>query len=655
MRLFKKEIKDELAYEDPDKVVKPSPLLKVVKHKLFIPVVAVVVLLGLVITLKNVLTADSKSEMGYYDTMVSIFSNELGSFSYTFSVETGEKGTLLTEATPPPVEEIQPDSDAEATGPVSNKEFVDWNKYAEVKMDNWVHPVYKVNIAGTTMSVDPLVTNFTVTIATPAYNNKFTEVTVRDDTYYFDVESMYNWLRDSSDKYLISLADEIPHGSKWLEIPASEFAVPSRYAENGDEQDLSAAHSLQTMYRRFITGLKIASGSISGTLGDRGVEKKKDVVQVNLVGDDALALVSAVKGIGLKSGDFYEAVVKNGASAGLYDESQQKQAAREKDNFITAMSDLNMAMQLMNPADLKLQASGQVRQYTNGYGNNQIEGVFGVQFTTDSRDYILKFSGIRSGDKKDIVVPDGSKTPENGEMYLACFNKIVDYFNFTPIKTDVKLSINPDTISESVLDKFIKLVNSTGSAGYHVTRANVGEFIEKYNGISELDIKDENDMKNSVLVADLIKALDKIVPRKPVEVEKPVDPVTPEPSVDDDQYPELDCLVGGMNLHITHDTELSNRNLFVVNVEAINKSEADVTINCSDFFVQDLLASIYPANNETLIRNYDTTFDMSVLAGEVVIPASGVKDFKLYFVLSDGFGHMDLFHGEEQLGAVIQY
>ena len=654
MGLFKKEVKDELAYEDPSQEKGPSLVEKVVKHKFFIPGVAIVVLLILVKILFGVF-ASQNSSLSYYDTMASIFTNELGSFTYTFSVETGEKGTIIKENVAPDFEEIESGADIDGSDSSSGREFVDWDKYAEVKLGNWQHPVYKVTISGTTMSLDPLQTKFTVSVATSAWNDKFTEVVVRDDTYYIDVESMYNWLDSSKDEYLMSLVEGLPRGSKWLEIPASEFAVPSRYAEVGDEQGLSAAHSLKTLYRRFLVTLKTAVNSVSGAMGERGVEKKNDVVYVNLAGDDAAAFASAIKSIFTRGGDFYTSVINAAVNEGLYDESQYKQAMREKDNFIAALSDMAMAVQMYSASDLGLQASGQVRQYTNGYGNNQIEGTFGIQFSSDTTDYIIKFVGVRSGDKSDVVVPEGTKVSDNVDLYMDCWNKVVDYFNFTPIKTDVKLSINPDTIAESILDQFIKLVNDTGSAGYWVTRANVHEFIEKYKDFDDTQVQTADDLKNTLLVSDLMSALDKVVIRE-IHIDNAGVGGDTTVSTDPERFPSVTVTTeGGAQLHFSRNAELSNHDLFVVDVDVQNRSEEDMTIICTDFTMQNLLGSLAPANNETLVRNYDNSFDMSLLQKEVVVPASGLAEFKLYFVIAEDGGHMDLIYNGTQLGALIEY
>lgn len=653
MALFKKKVKDELDSSVDPKEGQQSVVMKVIKNKFFIPAVAVVVLLILVVTLVKVMNSD-KSDMNYYDTMTSIFSNELGSFNYTFSVETGEKGSVIKEAIILPEEVSGADSDAEFSDGGSGREFVSWDKYAEVKVSNWKYPVYQVNISGTTMSVDPLQTMFTVSVATPNYNNKFTEVVATDDTYYFDVESIYNWLSESKDAYLVNISKEIPRGSKWLEIPASEFAIPSWYAEYGDEEELSAAHSITTMYRRFLSALKVVTGSINNSMGSRGVTTKADVVMLNLTGDDAAALANAVKSLGTRSGDLYDSIINRRMSDNLYNESQKKQADREKDNFLVAMSDFATAVQIMKPSDLGVQAAGQVRQYTNGYGNTQIEGTFGVQFSTDSADYVIKFQGVRNGNQKQIAVPEGSKTRENSEMYLPAVNKIIEYFNFTPIKTSVKLNITPDVITETVYEKFIQLVNDVGTAGYTLTRENVSEFIEKYYDYNDDDAETADDIVNARMVRDLVDAMSAVVPLD-TSGGGVVGGSEIPPEVYVEQYPDVVWEHEGAEYTFKYRDDLSEHGLFVVDADVINKAGEDVTIDLTEFSMHDLLSSIYPANNTTLIRGHDSTFDMTKLESSITIPASGWKQFKMYFVAVDDVGHTDLFFGDTQLGAIIQY
>lgn len=651
MALFSKKVTDELDSSAPSADEGPSFVGKLLKSKLFIIAVAVVVIAILVGVLMNVLTGN-QSQLGYFDTITSIFANELGSFSYTFTIETGERGTVIKEVIAPSLDETLENVDMESTIDKPNQyEFSNWDKYADIKEDYWEYPVFRINIAGTTMSLEPLKTDFTITLATPSYNNKLTEVIAVDDVYYIDVESLYNWLLDSGDKYLVSLASTIPHGSKWLEIPASEFAIPSRYAENGDEQGLSEAHSLVTLYRRFLTTLQLSMNSIKGSVGERGVDRREDVVFVNYTGSDAADLVNSVKGIFSQSGAFYDALVNSGTQSGLYNESQATQARREKDNFVVAMQDMNNALQRADINDMQLQASGQVRQYINGYNNQQIEGTFGVQFRTADSDYILKFSGIRSGDTREIMAPGGSKTQNNADLYLECINHMVDYFNFTAIKTDVKLNLDPQTISDAALDKFIELVNSAGSAGQYISRGNVAEYIDKYINMDEASAQSANDIINIRLVSDLVTALNSIVNIDVTPSQGVGGDTDPKPVAE--KYPDIYWTYEGVEFVFRRNAELSNKNFFVADCEIINKSDEDVTLNALDFSLRDLVGSMYPANNETLIRGYNSTFDMSELVGEFELPSHNWMLFQLYFVNVNTDSRIDLFYGDTSIETII--
>lgn len=668
MALFKKEV-DELDSSVQGKY-ESNIIGKLLGSKFFIPAVAVVALLVLLVVFANVMKG-STPDVNYYDMMQSLFTNELGTFSYTVSVETGPKGTVID----PGVvisEEIEAgdpesgDDDPEITGLPEGfsyetsdlgRAFVDWSKYANVKIDTWKNPVYTVQIAGTTMSLDPLMVNFSVYIATPYCNDKFMEVTVRDEMYYIDVETMYRWLMNSGDSHLIDLASEVPRGSKVLEIPAVDFVLPSRYAEE-DEEELSSAHSLVTVYRRFLTSMRVVVSSLSSSMGNRGVDARDGSVYISYVADDAVEFAKAVRNIVTRSGDVYDAIISAAYSSSLYSEDQYYQALREKDNFIKSMESMVVAAQICDPNTLNLQVAGQVRQYENGYRNQQIEGSFGAQFSTETEDYIIKFVGIRSGDMADIVVPSGSKTQENAPLYRAAMLKVADYLNFTPIELTKRLVVDSDTLSDYVLDNFIKLVNDKGTAGYYLTRDNVGEFIEKYWKFNPIVAESEADLVNAQLVADYLTIPDKVVP---VElIEEPLDDgndnetqQTDVPEVE--QYPDIEWEYNGALFRFHRNETASQYGLFIVDCEVINKSESEMSISCENFWMQDLLASTYLANNEILIRGYDSTFDMSLLDKDFTVGPSMWKEFRLFFIGVDHKGHMDLFYGDTKVDAIIQY
>lgn len=662
MKLFKRKVKDDLLVEEnTNKSAKKLPKF-LTNKKIVIPCgVVLVIILGLVIK-----SLFSGGKMNYYDTMASLFTNELGSFSYTIDVRTGEKGSLITEnkssatsvdelssvenadtSTTEATEETNIAAQEPETEKESKNEFQDWNKYADVKTGDWQYPNYKIVINGCTTSLEPLTTDFTVSLATANYNDKFTEVVCIDGNYYFDIESMYNWLKSSGDSYLISLTDKMPNGSKWLVVPESEFKIPSRYAEDG-EKDLSYCTSLKIMYERFLVALTSTKSTLSNSLGSTGMSSNKDTVSINLTGSDATSILKAFKGITTQSGDWYDSLLSAGVDKKLYTEDKYKQAVREKDNVMEALSDLATYLNITDLSSQNLAVQGSARTYTNGKNNATVEGSLAVNYSTDTTDYIIQFSGLRSGDADDIKLPQGSQTKAIDDSYLGSFNSLVDYLNITPIKTSVQLEINPTTISDGVIEKFIDLVNDTGTAGEWITKNNVYKFIEKYASYKETDETTNNDKVNAKLVSALADAMDKIVGgivvTKEVQAEETVD-----------QYPEVNTQETGVYTKIKYDAEKSDSQVAVFHVEAINKGDETATVDTTNFSLRTLLNSVYPSNNETLIRNYDNTFDMSKLAKSVELPSKGWTEFDLYFVISDDTGHMDMYFGDTNLGSAIEY
>lgn len=665
MKLFQKKVKDDLLVEE-NTSTSSRQLPKFLTNKKVVIPLGVVLLIIVMLVVKAVIGGGGK--MNYYDTMTSLFTNELGTFNYTLDVRTGEKGSLITEKTnagSTSVDELNGVENAdtttteateaeksiasqtETTEKVEKNSFQDWNKYADVKTGNWQYPNYKVVIDGCTTSLDPLTTDFTISLVTANYNDKFTEVVCIDGNYYFDVESMYNWLKSSGDSYLISLTDKMPNGSKWLVIPESEFKVPSRYAEDG-EKDLSYCTSLKTMYERFLVALTSTKSTLANSVGTTGMSTAKDTVSVSLAGSEATPLLKAFKGIATQSGDWYDSLIASGVAQNLYTEDEKTQAEREKDNVMEALNGLAQYLNITDLDSQKLAIKGSARKYTNGKNNATIEGSLAINYSSDTTDYIIQFSGLRSGDATDIKLPQGSQTKVVDESYLNSANSVIDYLNITPIKTSVQLEINPTTISDGVIEKFIDLVNDTGTAGEWITKDNVYKFIEKYASYKETADSTNDDKVNAKLVSDLADTMNKIVGgvviTKEVQAEEKVE-----------QYPDINTQATGVYTKIKYDSDKSDSQLAVFHVEAINKGDDTATVDATNFSLRTLLNSVYPSNNETLIRNYDTTFDVSSLTKSVEIPSHGWAEFDLYFVISDDTGHMDMYFGDSNLGSAIEY
>lgn len=123
-----------------------------------------------------------------------------------------------------------------------------------------------------------------------------------------------------------------------------------------------------------------------------------------------------------------------------------------------------------------------------------------------------------------------------------------------------------------------------------------------------------------------------------------------------EQYPDIIIDDADGYVSIKYNTEESDAKLIVLDMEVINKSDdTERTFNLTDYSLRTLLNSVYPANNETLLRNYDNTFDMEKLQTEMVLKPHEWGTCKLYFVISDDTGHMDLYSGDNKINTVVQY
>lgn len=649
--MFKKKVSDDLVDVSTPKKASSFHLGKGAKIGIAIAAVAV---LG--VGAKMLLGGGGK--MNYISTLNSIFSNELGTFRYVISVNTGEAGTVITSgdkvASMEELNAMVGDIEGSNSSAASKYEFSDWNKYADVKSGDWKHPVYQIVIEGCTTSVEPLSTHFSVSIATPFTNAPFTDVTCFNSNYYIDVETMRTWLLNSSDSYLVELGQTLPQGSKYLVIPEAEFKYASRYAEAG-EKDLSTVTGMVTMYRRFLSALSSTSSTVSGVVDSKCFASTKDTAKMVITGEDSVKVLNATKSLVNQIGDYHDSLVTAGVSNGLYDEQQATQAKREKDNIISAFEGLALALNTADFNAMNLQASGFCRSFVNGQNNQTIEGTLGVMFTNEGTDYSIELSAVRSGDKTEVTLPNGSQlaladlqSMGSGDVVVTTLNSIGDYFNFTGIATEKQLEITPDTISKTAIADFIDLVNGAGTYEIWLTEHNFQTFVDKYMNYKEDNNSTQLDLANAKLMTDFVQSLNGVtgglVIEKVVQAEEEIE-----------QYPELTFSQQGIDFTFKYNTELSSPSLIVLDGEAINKGDSSFEIDLTNFSIQTLLGSIYPANNETLLLANDNTFDMTLAPLTLQSMSKSWNDFKLYFVVSDDGGHMDLFFGGTQRGAVVEY
>ena len=109
----------------------------------------------------------------------------------------------------------------EKTG--SNYIFKEWTNIDGTKVTSWQYPTFQIIIDELCTSTDPFEASFKIQLATTVTNAEFTEIIVKDGKYYIDLDTMRNWLITSKDSYLMSVAQEIPEGIKYVEITEDDL------------------------------------------------------------------------------------------------------------------------------------------------------------------------------------------------------------------------------------------------------------------------------------------------------------------------------------------------------------------------------------------------------------------------------------------------
>lgn len=664
-----KKVEDDFV-ETEDEVTKKLRKERLVKLGIMAGAgVVVVLVLILIMTLGG-----KKSDVTFYDLLNGVFTNELGSFTYNFEVQTMPKGETSvnlgdseTEAsTESSTEEesseyiAEIDSDVDKSDSDSKYNLVEWGSSKDITVLEWNNPSYHISITGCTKSVEPLEMQFSVAIKTQFYNNEFTDVVVKDDTYYINVESMRNWLVSSKDSYLVGLGSELPQGSKYLMIPASEFGIPSRYAEIS-EKEVSKTKSILTMYRRFVSDFKYTVSQLTSGVGSTGLSEKDGKLSLNLSGADAINVLKSVKAIADKQGDFYTGRIQNYKTANLVSESEYEQMMREKDNVMEAFHKLSIYMNMNDITAMNPIISGVAQQYQNGSGKSVIE-VTNLRLSLEGKEknYNVSFSGRREGNVTDIVVPSDSTFTKEGmsspSLVQDTINGIADYFNVTPIMLSKTLELRPERIVEDIKQDFIDLVNSYGYYNKTLTQSNLQEFMDKYVNYVVNESSSDNDVKCAKIASDFVNSLNSVTGGlvKEAVVEEDDDELAGV-----EKYPETVYDENGLKFIIKVDEKSSTPQFIHATGRVEYSGNEEITVNTEDFSVKTILTSSYPANNEILIRTHDSMWDTSTLDKELVLAPNTFKDFDLYFVVAtddtEAAKHLDLYYGDTYLGVAVEY
>lgn len=537
----------------------------------------------------------------------------------------------------------------------SNHIFREWTNVDGTKVVSWQYPTFQINIEGICLSAEPYEARFDITLGTPVTNGKFTEVIVKEGKYYIDLDTMRNWLVTSKDSYLMSVAENIPEGIKFVEIPEEEFEMYSRYAEVSERKDSCA--SLKTKISRGLTFVNMLESSIKAVVPSECYQTTQDSYKINIGSETGHKIISMWSNMVLNANNTYSQYLTTIQNNGLLDETQAKQAVNERDNILKALDDLQIYFNLTDIQACDLQATGTAREYKNAQGNAVAESTLDFVIKTPEKNYTVNCKLMRSGGNGVVEAPTSSvmAKSELKESYenvvYDTLNRVVDYFNPTCIELSEQLEPNPDKVIENIKQSLVDIVNSTESTGVYLTILTVDDYIEKYINM-DYDTALEQDRINILIVNDFMDTLNAVTGN--VTVSEPNEEETQSEELEI-QYPEVVFENSEIKIISNYNEEESNSNLYVVDALIMNKKDTPISIDLTNFSVRTLLSSKYSANSFTELHSYDNTWDDNISPTSVDLAESAYANVKLYFVVNGDSGYMDLWFGEESLGDIIRY
>lgn len=564
------------------------------KKKLSFGVVLAIIL---VVAFGGMFIAKSKSSKASYTKVLNtIADTRQGSFRYVIDVRTGEGEVEVPELEVTSEESSETEATTEEVATTEGKhENSEWDNESGTQVDRWIYPNYQIIIEGCTKSVEPLATNYSISITTDYESDVFTNVTVFENKAYIDVEQIGKWLMNSHDSYLQSLNQYITDGAKYYVIDMNSFNIHSRYAEDGEDGAYTEGYeTLHTCVKALIS--LISSCDIKE--GDNG--------SVTITGLDT-NLVNFIDSID-----------------NLYDQTGFKK--EYKDNVVDAFSGEKLILDTTD--NMNMSAAGVYRKYETSKGNSAYEANFQTSYELNGVSKNISVQLYKSGDVVDIVMPTGSTTSTPMELEK-CINSMLDYFNFTDIKLENKLNTTPASVRDDLIENIIKYIGDST-----VNRDNYMTYLEEH--MTDENIKAMFDAINEV-TGDLVVTVEK-------EVEEEVE-----------RYPEFNYTGDGLSISGQYNEAESSDELIVIDLLILNESDEDTTVDLTGYSLKTHKGNTYPANNTTILRDFDNSFDFTKVVESQDIVGTGYARVKLYFVPSDVPEYLDLWNGDTQIGVVALY
>lgn len=526
---------------------------------------------------------------------------------------------------------------------------VEWNNAEGIKTGYWQYPNYRITFTGCVNDVEKPESKVKVSIATDYYNGDFTEIIELNGKTYLNIGLMKTWLTNSGDAYLVSLAGNLPDGTY---VSYENLDFESRYADNPEATKYSGYTNFVTRNVKLINGIY---SQITDSIGNTGLSRvDDDFYSIELTEKEEMKLAKAVRGVVLGTGNIYDGYI---SSLELSDEAKAE-ASNSKKNVLNGFNDL---ISYFNSADLNemnMRFSGKANKYVGTDGTTSIDSNFGISFTMDDVDYVIKANLSRIAKAGEVTEPLDTVVEFSGdESIRTTVRNVVDYFN--PInKVDLACDsvVTNEEIKQDALKGFAKLVNERGTYDKYLSELNILAYIEEFmNG----DVSDEN----TKLVNEFMQTFNGLTGGLIIEKEV-------QQEVVEEQYPNIEGkLVDKIKImHGSYVEEGSSKGLIHVQLFIINKdkyerpltegSEVTLTpyaLDLTKFSVTDAKNTKTNANNEVLLRAFDNNWDMTKSPTTVYLNPEGFTTIDLYFTADDFVDKVELFYDGEKLGTVKAY
>lgn len=449
------------------------------KKKILIGVgVAVIVIIILLIVI-----AKFNNKPTYFNDVNKILSDDVGSFSYIIDVRTNkhdksqkdskslsesELSELKNDNT---VQEKEEETNSSEDSTKHQSSITDtWDSKDNVSVSDWKYPNYKLTISGQTTSVKPYKAYFKIDLVTEYFNDNLTEVYCDEGKNYINMEQLRYWLTHSKDAYFVKLGKSIPEGSKWLVINDKDFNYKSRYSEDNEKHYIRGMNNIVDRSKNIV---KLLFNALSNNISSSDTKEESGMKYLIIDSPEAFGVAKELISNSSALFDSYLNTLSKDA---------KKEFSSEKDNVIKAISPLFESISCVSNPDISVR--GQTRNYTNNAGNSVTEATFNTAVKTNKTDYRVNITLSRSGSLEELEIPSGSTIDykdykaSNEGLVSNVFNKIIDYLNFTNIKTEMKLKPALTDLDTIIKDYYIDLINETGLV--YITRSNFDDIISSY-------------------------------------------------------------------------------------------------------------------------------------------------------------------------------